>query len=51
MRDVPETGEEKKTSVAEVSKNLSDIHNVTEPTDKATAHEEYEAAFGPQNRQ
>ena len=42
--DLPET------SVAEVPTNLSDTHTVTELTDKATAHEEYEAAFRPQSR-
>ena len=48
--DVPTKPDLSETSVAEVPTNLSDTHTVTEPTDKATAHEEYEAAFRPQSR-
>ena len=43
--DVPTKPDLPEMSVAEVPTNSSDTHTVTEPTDKATAHEEYEAAF------
>ena len=50
VSDVPTKPDLSETSVAEVPTNSSDTHTMTEPTDKATAHEEYEAAFRPQSR-